>query len=312
MDEASGTQAIDDDETEEIPKSIGRNNGLTLTETVIVDNRMRQSLVYLPCGYHSEENDKRPLVIVLHGSRLNGTIAKAVTKFDALACEKDFIVAYPNALYKQWNDGRGKGFTPAAEVNDVHFILRLAEVMTVKYAADPKRVYLVGYSSGGMLAQKIAMEASDKVAGIGVVAATLPMRQYEKAPKSTEPMPVVMLMGTNDRAFPWEGGQTNILGVNLGGVSSVKRMVEYWLSANGGIQKEMFLDEDLPNTTTDVEASKYQTKNNVQVTLYKINGGGHTWPGARLPFTYIPFLGRQVKNLNAAQVIWRTLSQFHR
>jgi hypothetical protein len=108
LDEASGTQAIEDEEIEEIPKSIGRTNGLTLNETVIVDNRMRQSLVYLPCGYHSEENDKRPLVIVLHGSRLNGTIAKAVTKFDALACDNDFIVAYPNALYKQWNDGRGK------------------------------------------------------------------------------------------------------------------------------------------------------------------------------------------------------------
>lgn len=125
-------------------------------------------------------------------------------------------------------------------------------------------------------------------------------------------MPVVMIMGTNDRAFPWEGGQTQILGVKLGEVSSVKRMMDYWLCTNGGIQKEVFWDEDLPNTTTDVEVSKYQTKNNVQVTLYKINGGGHTWPGGRLPFTYIPFLGKQVKNLNAAEVIWRTLSPYSR
>ncbi len=311
--EASGTQQVETQETESTDDSIYTfKEGLTLTETILVDNQLRESLVYLPCNFNSEDDYKRPLVIVLHGARLTGKIAKAVTKFDELACKKNFLVAYPDALNKQWNDGRGYGFTPSYFVNDDKFILRLAKILQEKYNTNPKKVYLVGYSSGGMLAQKIAMQSAEKIAGIGIVAATMPTMQYNLQLKPNQPMPVVMINGTHDHAFPWRGGNTSILGVKVGSVIPVKTMLQYWLSANGGIKEEQPLDNEIMNEGEEIEVKNYITNKNTQVTLFKINGGGHTWPGGSVPFTYIPFLGKQVKSLNAAEVIWNTLSAYQR
>lgn len=308
LEEASGTQPFDSLAEEDNQQYDEMEEGVTLEETLLVDNIKRSSLVYLPCGYHSEKVKNRPLVIVLHGARLSGKIAKSVTRFDNLACKKDFVVAYPDALNKQWNDGRRRGDTPSYGVDDTIFILRLAELISYKYSTDPKRVYLVGYSSGGMLAQKVVIEASPKIAGIGIVAATMPEKIYKLRMSPKYPMPVVIIMGTKDHAFPWEGGDTKILGVKVGPVVSVDKLLDFWLSANGGQAQLIGHETDLK----DVDVSTYITKKNVPVALYTVNNGGHTWPGGRLPFTYIPFLGKQIKSLNAAEVIWEMLSPYAR
>jgi polyhydroxybutyrate depolymerase len=319
--EASGTQPVESNSsTDQQQGVLNKKAGVTVDETFLFDNLIRQALVYLPCRYRSKSNQKMPLVIMLHGARLSGKIAKVVTGFDQVACENDFVVAYPDALNKQWNDGRGFSYTPSYYVDDVHYILRLAKVLEYKYHIDAKRVYLVGYSSGGMLAQKIAMEAGNKIAGIAVVAATIPVPQYNMHISPGKPLPVVMILGTNDHAFPWHGGDTSIIGVKVGPVISVNKMLRYWLKVNGGV-KHIQKKDDLASVVTnsncalgnsEVEEISYMTEKETQVTLFKVNGGGHTWPGSKIPFTYIPFLGKQVKSLNAADVIWRTLSPYSR
>ncbi len=284
--------------------------GLLLTESLVMDKTLRESLVYLPCHYSTKQ--ERPLVIVLHGARLTGKLAEVTTGFDKQACSHDFIVAYPQALNKQWNDGRDSEYTPSYEIDDVHFILHLTKVLEEKYNIDPKRVYVVGYSSGGMMAQKIAMEAPNKVAGIAVVAASLPEPQYKRGIKLNVSMPVVIIHGTKDHAFPVEGGDTGILGVKVGPVLPILDMLNFWLTANGGARRILPFDEELEIEGDNIEVFNFETFKKTQVTLFKVNGGGHTWPGANIPFTYIPFLGKQVKNLNAAEVIWQTLHQYTR
>ncbi|OYT63149.1 hypothetical protein B6U74_07465 [Candidatus Bathyarchaeota archaeon ex4484_205] len=47
------------------------------------------------------------LLIVLHGGGGSGKSIARLTGFNELADERGFLVAYPNALRKHWNDGRG-------------------------------------------------------------------------------------------------------------------------------------------------------------------------------------------------------------
>ena len=52
-------------------------------------------------------NKTIPLVLVFHGRQTNGWMTSVLTRFSTLADLEGFIVAYPDGLYHNWNDGRG-------------------------------------------------------------------------------------------------------------------------------------------------------------------------------------------------------------
>lgn len=279
--------------------------GLTINETLLVEGLTRRTIVHLPKQF--EAHTKRPLVIVLHGAKLSGWIAQAVTGFDKLANEENFIVTYPDAIHRQWDDGRPEGFTPAYGINDVKFIATLIDYLVWKYNVDPEKVYVTGYSSGGMLTQKLGLELTDKIAAIAEVASSLPMAQLQKNEKPSRPISLLMINGSADKAFPWNGGNTKIVRIRVGEVAPVMTTYQYWVEANGGADNDTRQRaESLQKYKggTKVEFLNTRTENGTCVMLYKINGGGHTWPGSEVPLRYIPFLGRQSKQMNASELIW--------
>jgi polyhydroxybutyrate depolymerase len=279
-------------------------DGLTIHETLLVDSLIRKTIVHLPQYYKA--NQKLPLVIVLHGAKLSGWIAQAVTGFDKLSNEENFIVTYPDALNQQWNDGRKASDTPSYGIDDVHFIATLIDYMAWKYNVDPNQVYVAGYSSGGMLAQKLGLELTHKVSAIAEVAASLPINQLQKNEKPSRPISILMINGTADRAFPWEGGTTRIIRVSVGEVAPIMTTFDYWVQANDGPgevpQRQDALQKKIGGTRVSLRNTR--TQNGKCVMLYQIHGGGHTWPGSEVPLRYIPFLGRQSRNMNASELIW--------
>jgi polyhydroxybutyrate depolymerase len=279
-------------------------SGLNVKETLIVDGRVRKTIVHLPPGYR--QNVERPLVIVLHGAKLTAKIAQLVTEFDKISNENNFIVAYPNALHHQWNDGRGKGYTPSYGIDDVKFISQLIDYLIWKYQVNPKKVYIAGFSSGGMLSQKLGMERADKIAAIAEVSSSLPLSQLALNRKPSKPLPVLMINGTRDPAFPWEGGNTRIVGIKVGPVAPIMDSVQFWLDANGGLTSPPDFHQVLSSKKGGgaVDVTYYPTASNTCVILYKIYGGGHTWPGSEVPLRYIPLLGRQSRDLKASELIW--------
>ena len=60
-------------------------------------------------------------------------------------------------------------------IDDFKFIEKLIESLTAEKIADPKKVFLAGLSNGAFLANVFADKHPDKVAGIGIVAGTLPI-----------------------------------------------------------------------------------------------------------------------------------------
>ncbi len=279
-------------------------NGLTLNETLLVDGLVRRTIVHLP--KHYKAGTKLPLVIVLHGAKLTGWIAQTATGFDKISNEEGFIVTYPDAIRRQWNDGRAFGDTPSFGINDVQFISTLIDYMVWKYQVDASKVYVAGYSSGGMLSYRLALELTDKVAAIATVAATFPVPQFERQEKPARPISVLMINGTADRAFPWNGGNTRIIRIKVGNVTPVLTTYDYWIAANGGPGETPQREEALQRKEggTKVEFRNTRTASGKCVLLYKINGGGHTWPGSEVPLRYIPLLGIQSRSLNASGLIW--------
>lgn len=126
----------------------------------------------------------------------------------------------------------------------------------------------------------------------------------------------MMINGTEDPAFPWNGGKTWFAGIRVGDVSPVESTLQYWIDANGG-QVGCKETMALSNTVADgthVEKIVHHTVVGSDVVLYKIYGGGHSWPGAKYPITYFPkFLyGRTSQQFNGSEAAWGFLKNYSR
>lgn len=282
-------------------------------EALMIDGKKRTFVIHLPYEDLSKQvsdlswqGPSLPLVLVLHGAKEPRAISELTTGFDKIADAENFIVVYPNTEHQQWNDGRLAIDTPAHNYNDVKFLTTLIDHMIATYGVNPKQVYITGYSSGGMMSMKMGMEVTDKLAAIAPVSSSIPLPQYKLNLKPSRPLPVMMMNGTQDPAFPWNGGDTTILGIKVGEVLPVEKTLDYWLTANGGpaAPPEIRQSTTEKNDGTHVEVFYYNTKDQVPVVLFKVVGGGHTWPGGHIPLNTIPILGKESKNLSASEIIW--------
>src|SRR5687768_11540406 len=93
-----------------------------------VNKTERKYLIHVPPA--KKENEKRPLVIVLHGGSGNPAQMEKFTGFSALADKENFIAVYPQGTATalkpgfHWNDGRSATMSKAHRdnVDDVEFI----------------------------------------------------------------------------------------------------------------------------------------------------------------------------------------------
>ena len=237
-----------------------------------------------------------PLVLMFHGGDGRAAPMAKFTGFDSLADAKGFIVVYPDGLDRHWNDGRG-----LSKADDVGFVRALIDELVRQHLADPKRVYATGISNGGFFSNRLACELSDKIAAIASIAATMP-EVLMPVCKPSRPVSVMYMQGTKDPLVPINGGT---IGPQHGTAVSLQQAEEFWRTHNGTSVKPT--SEDLPDVAHDgtgVHRDVYANgKEDTEVVIYTINGGGHTWPGGP---QYLPALlvGKVTQNLQATPVIW--------
>ncbi len=275
--------------------------------SIIVDGINRTYHLYLPSLYNGK--DTVPLLIALHGGGGRGRrFEKSTTLegFDKLAKKDGFIVVYPDGLKRHWNDGRGDPYSYSARnnINDVKFISELIDSLENKYNINKSRVYVTGISNGGMMSFRLGCALSDKISAIATVAASMPENLYRNcSPKNR--ISVLMIHGTNDPLVPWNGGDVVLFRKHHGKVVSIPKSVEFWTSYNKCTlqEKKQYLPDSDPNDGTRVWTEKYaNTKNNTEVVLYAVEGGGHTWPDGFGRFRWIT--GKMTHDINACDVIW--------
>ena len=252
------------------------------------------------------------LLIALHGGGGSGKSIARLTGFNELADERGFLVAYPNALRKHWNDGRGINayYSQRGEVDDVSFISKLIDHLIEKYNLDDGRVYVAGFSNGAMMAYRIACEIPERIAAIACVSGSMP-KSLNCPGKS--PISVLIIHGLQDPIVPWKGGElTTRSGVTLGEVLPIPEVVEYWTLRNGCSEKEERYLPDLSEDGTRVKVTRYlNPETEAEVVLYAIEGGGHTWPGGS---QYLPerIIGRTCMDFDASEAILNFFERHHK
>ncbi len=179
--------------------------------------RMRSYYIKVPDrltkenGKYAAVNQGSPLVIVLHGGGGSALQIASQTKFTAKAYKEGFIVAYPNGTgvmpnrLLTWNVKHCCGYSMKRRVDDVGFISEVIDRIIQEQPVNPRRVYVMGMSNGGMLAYQVGSELSDKVTAIAPIMAGA----FGDEMKPKNKVAIITMNGAKDKIFPFKGGQSD-------------------------------------------------------------------------------------------------------
>ncbi len=225
-----------------------------------------------------------PVVLVLHGLGGTGNDIENRSGFSRLADKTCFVAVYPNAYNGSWD-----------LVHDVGF---LSTVLTnVSY--DPNRLYVVGYSQGGGMAESFV--CSRPATAFSVVSQVVPQYIANHCPGAITP--AMFMHGTDDPISPYLGDADSL---------STFASAKFWADKFGETLESappipIRLDNNLTYNAT-VMLSK-------SVAFYSLSYGGHPFPSSR-PARYNTSMGHTVVSIGSAsvdpgaQVIWDWMKQF--
>ncbi len=283
--------------------------------------------IYLPEAYDGK--NKLPVVMVLHGgggNKDNTPLCKekgSVKCFNELADREQFIVIYPNGtanpLFKKinkflrtWNAGGGKkGFSCVSKyscernIDDVAYFRALLADLEKNFSIDTSKIYATGISNGGAMAYRLACELSDRIAAIAALGSG---DQFGAANgcNSTKSVPIVHFHGTEDKGWPINGGESRLAADKYGKVMvSLADTLEMWITRNGCEQAPK--KENMPDIAEDgtrvIKESYTGCENNADIVVYRIEGGGHTWPRG---YQYLSEkrAGKISQDINANEIMW--------
>lgn len=264
----------------------------TITGSLVHDNLTRQYRLRLPNNFST--NESLPLVFNFHGYGSNASQQEFYSNMNPLANTERFAVCYPDGIQSAWNVGWDFG----SMADDIGFVSALIDSLVQKYNFNARKVYACGMSNGGYLSYFLACRIPNKIAAIASVTGSMvPVVLPTCNPGRS--MPVLEFHGTADDVVPYQGAQ--------GLAAPIDSVIAFWAQNNDCPQEAAF--ELLPNTnTTDgstVEKYTYAPcHQNHQVILYKILGGGHTWPGALLQ------IGVTNRDIQANVEIWNFFKNY--
>lgn len=244
-----------------------------------------------------------PAVVMLHGAGGTARLAADQTGWAVRSSAEGFIAAFPEGTARDpsappdflrnpqtWNDGSGRGHVARAAVDDVAFVAALLDRL-VDSGADPRALFVTGFSNGGSLAFRVGTELADRVAAIAPVAGHC---WVEPAPGAV--VPLLYLIGDADPLNPIDGGTVRTPWGSVEDHPAPRRSLERWAGAAGCPLGQTTRDEGGVRWSAPVDCP-------VPMAMGVIHGHGHIWPGGPrlLPE---PLVGRAVRALRATDAIW--------
>ena len=164
-----------------------------IADNITVGGQQRSYNVYAP----ENLGEGRPLLIFCHGYNQDaGWMQNSEFKNDNVSMEAvcdtaKFVVVFPNGIDRAWDTGGDR---------DINFIKAIIEKMVTQHKIDRNRIYLGGFSMGGMLTYNAINKMSDIIAAF--VSCSGPSVITPKT--GLRPIPLLHIQGTADN---WGGVQ---------------------------------------------------------------------------------------------------------
>ena len=255
-----------------------------------------------------------PVVVDLHGYLEGARVHATNTMLGPFGDQHGFVTITP-----QGSGDVAAGWEVERDSPDVRFIGHLLDEIGRTLCVDDRRVFITGYSNGAFLASTIACVYADQVAAIATVAGLLD----PPGCKPARPLPVVAFHGTGDEFVSFTGGlgprgqaasandgTGRTLAETSGGKAVVRSAPTTKVAAAWAKRNKCTAKPKTSEIAADVTLVSYRCPKRADVELYRIEGGGHTWPGSEFSRAIESAVGPTSFSINADDVIW-TFFQAH-
>jgi polyhydroxybutyrate depolymerase len=260
----------------------------------------------LPTHYNGRS--AMPVVVDLHGYGVSAADMVKITKLGTYGNRNGFITITPQVARRlpYWTTG--------FKSKDVAFLRGVLSRVESTLCVDQNRLFVTGYSNGAIMASVLACVDAAQVAAIAPVSGIANPANCNPS----RPVSVVAFHGTSDPLVPYTGGLgaeayklplpagskgniSQLLGNNVPQSTkgpSIPKSTAAWATRDGCGS----------SSTTRVFAKNvalisYACPNGATVSLYRIRGGGHTWPGSVVD-SKSNTLGATTMAISADKIIW--------
>lgn len=223
--------------------SLALFTGYAFADNLNVNGTNRTMNVYAPKNIEKG----RPLIIQMHGMNQDAPYQQNAAKWESIADTARFVVVFPNGQNKAWDIGGDK---------DINFLKAIINEMYNKYGIDKNRVYVSGFSMGGMMSYHAANKMGDMIAAIAPVSGGGGVNSPKRA------MPIMHTHGTTDDVVNYNSTVNTLKGwVNAQKCSSNSQKIKPYPSTKPGSAASL----EIWSGCTD----------GVEVRLLTIDGKGH-------------------------------------
>ena len=232
---------------------------------------------------------------------------RAMARFTGLARRgpaAGITVVFPDGWKGGWHPARPPSAEP--DLDDTRFLAELAAHLEGAGAARSWPVFLAGVSQGARYAEHVARHGLLPVTGLFLVAGTGLAFSRRQVPVPQLRASVTVVVGSGDPTFPYQGGPLTRRGWygfvmrrraarhgELPGedvVTGAEEVVADWAAANGIVTAAgvtvtgsfaRSAIEELPMPAGEPPVTKigWSRPGCHPATLYRVDGGGHGWPG---------------------------------
>ena len=235
------------------------------------------ALLRLPGNLQAGE--RVPLLLVLHGFGVSSSLLIAKAGLDQVADQKRFAYLAPEGSRDSlgrpfWNAGKSCCDLDQLPIDDVKRLRELLDANLSNTSIDPKRVFVIGYSNGGFMAQRLACDVGDRIAGVVSVAGAAPSADVPCTQQNA--LAVLEIHGDADPIVHYNGG-TVFDRTDVQPHASAPDTVKFWaqhLSCSGTLRtvSSIDLEPHVPDRETSVQ--RYDDCRGA-VELWTVRGGAH-------------------------------------
>ena len=266
-----------------VPESICAQNGIFHNYSIDVNGTTREYILYEPEGYGG--GDILPLVFVFHGFGSTALFFAENINLTIVADTAKFFIAFPQGLevedlvFGGYDAGWNIPGNYVAEQDDVLFINVIIDdlISNPAFQIDLSRIHSTGNSSGAEMSYYMACSLSDRIASVAGNAGQMALIMMDSLCTPERPVSVLHSMGSLDPFFPLYGNEY---------FPPLEGCAEYWAALAGcdSIPEVIVLPDIDPYDGSIVFLKVYGNCNpGFEVLCYRIQGGGHSWPGSGYP-----------------------------
>ncbi|CAN5251437.1 hypothetical protein BH09BAC5_BH09BAC5_05490 [soil metagenome] len=274
--------------------SVFLNAQSTISGSFMYQSVLRTYRIYIPAIYNPSV--AVPLVLNLHGYGSNNIQQESYGDFRSIADTANFIIVHPNGTLDQSSQRFWNCFGTST-VDDVGFLSALIDTISASYSIDPNCIYSTGMSNGGFMSYDLAYLLSNRIAAIASVAGDM-IYSHLNACAPYHPTPIMQIHGTADATVSYTGDAY---------FEPIDTLVKFWVNFNHCNPVPVVTNLPDINTSDGCTATHYVYTggdSGSTVEFYKINGGGHSWPGANFNINITNM------DFNASVEIWRFFRQY--